>query len=125
MKSTEPFENFTPWEESLSLNKDIYNLTRTFPEEETNGIALKLRGCTVDIAICVSRYITGRNSIKLEEKLVSAADKVFETEALLRIAHSLKYISEGDLDNLLSKTESIRQHFIFMLRRIERDKEIQ
>jgi four helix bundle protein len=123
MRATEPFDDFAPWKDSLELNKQVYALSGIFPEEEKNGLVAKMRNCTIEIAVCISRFISVRNPEKHESEVYKASDKLYELEALFRIALSLNYINQKDLDNILSLTELIKQHYVYLMRRIEREKE--
>lgn len=125
MRATEPFENFAPWNDSLELNRQVYNISSFFPEEEKSGMVAKMRNCSIDISVCISRFISIKHILDIETSVIRSSNKIFELEALLRIALSLNYINQKDLENMLELTEMIKQHFTFMLRRIEREKEEQ
>ncbi len=106
MRSTEPFGNFTPWNESLTLNKEVYSLTATFPEEEKTGLVARFRDCSLFIAITISKFVSNRISPEMEAEVNMAVNKIFELEAMLRIALSLNYINNADLDNMLEKNST-------------------
>ena len=94
MRATEPYENFAPWNDSLELNKQVYNISSFFPEEEKSGLVAKMRNCSIEITVCVSRFLSLKQPSDIETSVFSSSEKIYELEALLRIALSLNYINQ-------------------------------
>lgn len=123
MRSTEPFESFAPWEACLNLVKDIYTLTQIFPDDEKNGLVLRLRMAAIDISVTLSRFITNRYADDSRQGMMQSLSQLAEIEALLRISNYLHYIKNSDLDLFLEKTDHMKQHVNVLIRRIQRDME--
>ncbi|WP_417785246.1 four helix bundle protein [Tenacibaculum sp.] len=82
------FEKLEVWKESISLTKNVYSLTDSFPINENFGLTSQLRRATVSIASNLAegtaRFITISYS------------SAMEVLNQLIISRELSYISEKD-----------------------------
>ncbi|MEE4000299.1 four helix bundle protein [Tenacibaculum sp. FZY0031] len=101
------FEKLEVWRESISLTKNIYSLTNSFPINEKFGLISQLRRATVSIASNLAEG-TARKSNKDKARFITISySSAMEVLNQLIISRELNYISEKDYILVRKKLEKI------------------
>jgi four helix bundle protein len=80
------FRDLEVWQKAFSLSLTVYSATRTFPKEETYGLASQLRRAAVSVVSNIAEG-KGRSSDKeLLHFLSNASGSLFELETQLELA---------------------------------------
>lgn len=101
------FEKLEVWKESISLTKNIYSLTDSFPANENFGLTSQLRRATISIA---SNLAEGTSRISNKDKAHFTTISFSSTMEVLNqliISRELNYISEKDYILFRKKLEKI------------------
>ena len=94
------YKKLNVWISSISLVKNIYNLTRKFPKEEMFVLTQQLRRAAISIPSNIAEG-AGRNSnAQFKNFLQISIGSCFEVETQLIISKELEYISEEELDTI-------------------------
>ncbi|MFM8468631.1 MAG: four helix bundle protein [Limisphaerales bacterium] len=105
MKLRFRFEKLTVWQEARKLNREVYRLSRSFPEREAFGLTSQLRRAAVSVVANIAEG-AGRNSDKdFAHFLEQAYGSLMEVAALLHLAFDESYTSEADAERLLNFIE--------------------
>ena len=100
MASRHNFRKLEIWKLGISLSKDIYTITATFPKSETYGLTNQLQRAAVSIPSNIAEGF-GRSSNKsFAQFLKVARGSLLEIETQIIIAKELEFISEEDFDNI-------------------------
>ena len=84
---------------SLQQVKEVYTLTKNFPQNELYGLTDQIRRVVISIPSNIAEGM-GRNSIKERIHFLEIANgSLTETMCQLEIAHLLTYISDKELNN--------------------------
>ena len=84
---------------SLQQVKEVYTLTKNFPQNELYGLTDQIRRAVISIPSNIAEGM-GRNSIKERIHFLEIANgSLTETMCQLEIAHLLTYISDKELNN--------------------------
>ena len=84
------------WQKAMDLIRLIYEITRSFPQEEKFGLINQIRRASVSIASNIAEG-AGRNSDKEFIHFISiATGSCYETETQLIIADRLNYTKENE-----------------------------
>jgi len=101
------FEKLEVWKESISLTKNVYSLTDSFPINENFGLTSQLRRATVSIASNLAEG-TARKSNKDKARFITISySSAMEVLNQLIISRELNYISEKDYILVRKKLEKI------------------
>lgn len=95
------------WQKSMSLVKRLYEVTRTFPQEELFGITSQMRRAAVSIPSNIAEgfgRIYDKDTLRF---LSTALGSASELETQLLISGQLGYILQSELDELLLLTAEI------------------
>ena len=101
------YKKLNVWISSISLVKNIYNLTRKFPKEEMFVLTQQLRRVAISIPSNIAEG-AGRNSnAQFKNFLQISIGSCFEVETQLIISKELEYISEEELETISKELDSI------------------
>jgi len=101
------YKKLNVWISSISLVKNIYNLTRKFPKEEMFVLTQQLRRAAISIPSNIAEG-AGRNSnAQFKNFLQISIGSCYEAETQLIISKELEYISEEELDTISKELDSI------------------
>ena len=101
------YKKLNVWISSISLVKNIYNLTRKFPKEEMFVLTQQLRRAAISIPSNIAEG-AGRNSnAQFKNFLQISIGSCFEVETQLIISKELEYISEEELETISKDLDSI------------------
>ena len=117
------FEKLDVWKLSMTLTKNIYVLTKAFPESEKFGLTSQIRRATVSITSNIAEgnsRITGKEQARFSE---ISFGSLLEVLNQLIIATELEYISETELNNIRPLIEEIANK-LNSLRKYQLDKDI-
>ena len=88
------FEKLDVWQKSRLLVRDIYLITKSFPEDERFGLTSQLRRAMISVS-CNIAEVTSRLSNKEKIRFIEIAyGSLMEVVNCLMLAFDLEYISE-------------------------------
>jgi len=94
------FRNLQVWEKGVELTKSVYQLTKSFPEDEKFGLITQMRRCAVSIPSNIAEG-SARNTEKDFSRFLSISlGSCFELETQLLIADQLKYCKEDIINKV-------------------------
>ena len=101
------YKKLNVWISSISLVKNIYNLTRKFPKEEMFVLTQQLRRAAISIPSNIAEG-HGRNTRgEYIQFLGIARGSLKESETQIILASRLKYISNETSQNVLLKSKEV------------------
>jgi four helix bundle protein len=89
------FEDLRIYNDALSFTKEIYKLTKLFPQEEVFGITSQLRRAASSVALNIAEG-SGLSKREFKNFLRRARGSIYECVPILDIALDNNYISEED-----------------------------
>ena len=111
-----PFEKLDVWHKSKVLVKDVYAMTKEFPEHERYGFVSQMNRSALSIASNIAEGAS-RTSRKEQAHFTEIAyGSLMELLCQIIIAHELSYISHDLLNELRRKSEEIAKMLSAMRR---------
>ena len=96
------------WKLAMELAVSVYQLTRSFPREETFGLSSQLRRAAASIPSNVSEgHQLGTKSYAYHVSV--ALGSLAETETQLELANRLRYVPAAELDVISSLATDLRR----------------
>ena len=103
------FKELKVWQISRQLVKEVYDLTSHFPSEKKYGLVSQIRRCVVSIPTNIAEG-SGRNTDKdFSHFLNISLGSAYELETLLTLSLDVKFISEEQLEVILTKISEIQK----------------
>ena len=94
------YRNNKAWQKADELVMEIYDATRSFPQEELYGLTSQIRRAGISVAANIAEG-TGRNTEKDYLRfLYQARGSLTEVEYYIHLSAKLGYLSNGHLDML-------------------------
>lgn len=103
------FKEFQVWQRGMSLVKDIYQMTSSFPAEEKFGITSQIRRCAVSIPSNIAEG-AGRKTDKDFSRFLSISlGSQFELETQLIVSKEIGFLSEEQLTSTTQELNEIQK----------------
>ena len=108
MVHAKSFRELEVYSLSRELSKDIFDLSKTFPKEETYSLTDQIRRSSHSVGAQISEAWAKRRYEKhFVSKLTDADGESQETQHWLETSFDCKYIDKTILGNFLKKYESV------------------
>jgi four helix bundle protein len=103
------FKELKIWQKSRNLAKEVYTLTKNYPEEERFGLLSQIRRAAVSIPSNIAEG-SGRNSIRDFRRFLNIAlSSAFELETQIILSFDLNYVAEKDYMEFSEKIQEIQK----------------
>jgi len=94
------FKKLQIWKESISLIREIYEITSNLPDYEKFGLRSQMNRCSVSIASNISEGSSKRSNKHFIKYLEDSLGSAFELETQLIVCLHLGFISEEKFESL-------------------------
>ncbi len=85
--------NLLVWQEGMSLAKEIYAVTASFPKEEIYGLTSQMRRASVSVPSNIAEGAARGSSKEFIQYLIVARGSLMELETQIALSHELGYIN--------------------------------
>lgn len=90
-------KNLDVWRESITLVKEIYTLTKSFPKDEMYGLTSQMRRCAVSIPSNIAEGSARNYDKEFIQFLYISLGSLSELETEVIISQEIGYINKMDL----------------------------
>ncbi len=84
------------WQEAMDLVVIVYNITKSFPDDEIYGLTSQLRRAVVSIPSNIAEGAGRKGKNEFSRFLYIALGSLSEVETQIEIAHRLSYLPNTD-----------------------------
>ena len=103
------FHNLNIWKRSRALVKSIYEMTKSFPDEEKFGLTSQIRRAAISIPSNIAEGC-GRQTIKeLKRFLDISLGSACEVETQIYLSNDLTFITKEKANTLIDEVTQIRK----------------
>ncbi|CAM3280591.1 four helix bundle protein [Aequorivita lipolytica] len=103
------YRDLDVWRFSRKLVNSVYELTKGFPKEELYGFTNQIRRCAVSIPSNIAEGCGRRTSKDTIQFLYISRGSLYELETQLFLALDQNFISEEQLNEIVSQIESCKK----------------
>jgi four helix bundle protein len=100
MNSKKPHRNLMAWQKTMDFAVNVYELTRTFPQEELYALTSQLRRAAVSAPSNIAEGAAGRTRQQFSNYLSNAIGSLNEMDTQLELALRLGYVTGTDYDRV-------------------------
>ena len=100
------YKDLIVWQKSIDLVLEIYNITKSFPNEEKFGLVSQMRSCSVSIPSNLAEGYARKNRRENAQYVNISFGSATELETQIIISKKLKFISDDryrKIDQLLDE----------------------
>lgn len=102
------FRDLEAYQKAKALAQDIYNLTKTFPKEETYSLTDQLRRSSRSVGAQIAEaWGKRRDERHFVSKLTDADAEQMETQHWLDVAASCQYLSHDQAEQLITELSQV------------------
>jgi four helix bundle protein len=113
------FEKLEVWQEARALNREVYRLTRQFPDHERFAMTSQIRRASISVTSNIAEG-SGRNSDKdFAHFLEQSYGSLMELASLFYLALDEGYLTANELDPLLDQMEPLAKRIASLNRSLE------
>ena len=103
------YKELDVWKKARAFVKEIYVITKDFPNEEKYGLMSQMRRCAVSIPSNIAEGYGRQFKKETVQFLHISRGSLYELETQMYIAYDLSFISEEKLNKLLADLEECRR----------------
>lgn len=103
------FKKIKAWEEAMNLALLIYDITKSFPEDERFGLISQLRRCVVSISSNIAEGAGRDTKPQFVHFLGIASASANELKSQLILSNRLNIISPEELSRLEDQTDKVQR----------------
>jgi four helix bundle protein len=116
MAKISDFKDLVAWQLARSLVKEIYLITKTYPNEEIYGLTSQMRRAAISIPSNIAEGFSRRGSKDYANFLSIALGSLLELETQVILSLDLDYINQANFDLVVPKITELKK-VIFALRK--------
>ena len=109
------FKELKVWQKARELVKEIYRLTKDFPQEEKYGLISQIQRAAISISSNIAEGSGRSTKNDFKRFLDIACASAFEVENLIILSYDLKYINDLKFKQMSEKIQEI-QKMIYSLK---------
>ena len=112
------FKDLKIWQKGIEIVKDVYTITRSFPNEEMYGLTSQMRRSAVSIPSNVAEGFRRFHNKEFAQFLHIAFGSAAELETQLIIAEELKYFNSENNKKIFEKISHLSKMIKSLLKKL-------
>ena len=110
------------WQKAMDLTVVIYDITKSFPNDEKFGLISQIRRSSSSIATNIAEGQGRRSSKEFQHFLTNARGSLLELDTHLELSSRIGYLSKEQHSNLRNKTDEVSRILNGLLNAIKKTK---
>ena len=110
------FKKYDFWQDSMNLVKCIYQLTNTFPKNDT--LVNQMQRAVVSIPSNIAEGSSRLSSNEFARYLEISMGSAFELETQIELSYMLKYVKDNEYNNLIKDIQSIEKRIYLLTQKL-------
>ena len=115
------YRDLEVWKRSHALVLRVYELTKSFPDDERFGLTPQLRRAAVSVPANIAEGSKRRTNQDFARFLNISEGSLSEIDDLLLCSHDLGYLSNSALDPIAAEIDQISRMLYTLRRKVERE----
>ena len=95
------------WKKSVELVTEVYNITKTFPEDEKYGMVSQIRRAAISIPSNIAEGAARNSNKEMLRFLDISLGSIAELETQIIISQKLEYINQTDIYEKINSTAAL------------------
>ncbi len=112
------FRSLDIWKRAIALSRDVYLLTKNFPESEKYGLSTQIRRAVVSIASNIAEGSARSSQTDFARYLEIALGSAFEVETQLEIAKIAGMVPQNEIDTAIAELHILQKQINQLITRI-------
>jgi four helix bundle protein len=117
--SQKRYQELIVWQKAMELSKAVYQLTKSFPDDERFGLTSQLRRASVSVPSNISEGQGRLTAGEFKQFLGTARGSVFEVETQIQLAAAFGYIANLEADRIIDQTSEVSRMLNGLIRSLQ------
>ena len=116
------FKKLLIWQKSMTLVTSIYQITRTFPRDESLGLTSQIRRCSISIPSNIAEGYSRESPKEYVRFLNISTGSIFELQTQLEIAKNIGYLTPEQFNKQYEDSREVERMLIAFINKIKERK---
>jgi len=103
------FKKLNIWVNAMSLAKDVYLITSSFPKEEKFGLVSQINRCCISVPSNIAEGSSRSSSKEFSHFIKIALGSLYEMETQIILSSEFKMINNQDTSSILDKISTLQK----------------
>jgi four helix bundle protein len=112
------YRDLIVWRKGIELAKEIYRITRRFPNHERFGLTSQMQRAAVSVPSNIAEGQSRRSTGEFRQFLYQALGSLAEVDTQLILSHELGYLAAGDAEKAEALVKEIRRMTYTLVNRL-------
>ena len=112
------YRDLKVWQKGIELVKQVYALTRKFPQYETYALANQMQRSAVSVPSNIAEGQARQHTGEFRQFLHTALGSLAEVDTQTVIAHELGYITKQEADNIAQRVIELQKMLHTLIARL-------
>ncbi len=112
------FRNLNIWKLGIDVVKQIYNITKKFPNSELYGLTNQMRRASVSIPSNIAEGASRKSNADFARFLEIAIGSAFELETQLILSKELEYLNQEDFEKVTDNLHKFQKQLNALLTKV-------
>lgn len=113
------YKDMKIWHKAREINVLVYNMTASFPKEETYGLTSQMRRAAVSIVSNISEGSAFESDAQVLKYLYISLGSLCEVEAQSYLALDVRYIKDEALELLLKESDQLKRMILAFMKSLK------
>jgi four helix bundle protein len=115
------FEKLEVWQKAVEYAGTIYQVTRSFPDEERFGLTNQLRRSAVSVSSNIAEGSSRSSAADFSRFLEIAYGSLLESVSELKVAQNQQFLGSGVYENAYNEAEQVAKMLSGLRRKVRKN----
>jgi len=103
------FKKLNIWLNAMSLAKDVYLITSSFPKEEKFGLVSQINRCCISVPSNIAEGSSRSSNKEFSHFIKIALGSLFELETQIILSGEFKMVNDQDSSKILDRISTLQK----------------
>jgi four helix bundle protein len=103
------FKKLNIWVNAMSLTKDVYLITSSFPKEEKFGLVSQINRCCISVPSNIAEGSSRSSNKEFSHFIKIALGSLFELETQIILSGEFKMVNDQDSSIILDRISTLQK----------------
>jgi four helix bundle protein len=113
------YRDLMVWKKSMELAKEVYEVTRDFPEQECFGLTAQIRRAAVSVPSTIAEGQARQTSKDFIHFLYVAKGSLAELDTQLSFSHELSFLDKEVCEHLLQEIDTLQRMLLATIAKLK------
>ena len=113
------YRDLLVWQKSMDLVTQVYQVTRSFPKEETYSVIDQIRRCAISVPSNMAEGYGRQTTKDYIRHMQISRGSLYELQTQIEICYNINYLSKGDFDKIYELCREIERMLNSLIKKLK------